>query len=82
MKYFLNSFNLENRLGNCCQRSWLDISDISRRDMPNSMTEKMMYGFLSISVGIDFDDNGKNKEKKHIMRHLKKRNILFQITQP
>ena len=31
-----------------------------------------MYGFLSISVGIDFDDNGKNKEKKHIMRHLKK----------
>ena len=45
--------------------------------MPNSMTEKMMYGFLSISVGIDFDDNGKNKEKKQIMRHLKKRNVVF-----
>ena len=34
-----------------------------------------MYGFLSISVGIDFDDNGKNKEKKQIMRHLK--NAMF-----
>ena len=38
--------------------------------------------WLPFSVGIDFDDNGKDKEKKHIMRHLKKRKVVFQITQP
>ena len=44
--------------------------------------------WLPFSVGIDFDDSGKDKEKKHIMRHLKNaklyfksRNLTFKSTQ-
>ena len=39
--------------------------------MPNCMADEDDV-WLPFSVGIDFDDNGKDKEKKHIMRHLKK----------
>ena len=52
-----------------------------RWDMPNCMADEDDV-WLPFSVGIDFDDNGKDKEKKHIMRHLKKRKVVFQITQP